>query len=250
MNIQELSNKTKDNPLIIHINPIGLIRMGVDIEDSFMNLNTFLNRIENCNGNVAIPTYSYSYTKKETFDVINTPSNLDEVTEFLRINNKTKRTIDANFSYLLFGKNFSSSHFKISDYSSFGKSSLIDEVYNKDGYLGAIGGALEYLTEIHFLERKLNISYRFNKNFYGVSIDANGNKIKNKITYYCRDLDSDYSVSFVQLKKDIRAEGLVKVWSIPEFNLNIEVIKIRKLFEFIERKLLIDCKYLWNKSNE
>jgi aminoglycoside N3'-acetyltransferase len=250
LNIQELSNKTESNPLIIHINPIGLVRMGSNNEDIFLNLNSVLNEIQDCNGNVAIPVYSYSYAKNEIFDVINTPSNLDKVSEFLRIRNKSKRTIDSNFSYLLFGKNFLSSHFRVSDYSSFGEGSLIDEVYNKDGYLGAIGGALEYLTEIHFLERKLNMPYRFNKDFYGISIDSNGNKVKNKITYYCRDLESDYSVSFVQLKKDIRAGGLVQVWDIVEFNFKIEVVKIRELFKFIEKKLLIDHKYLWKNNNE
>ena len=69
MNIQELSNKTESNPLIIHINPIGLVRMGSNNEDIFLNLNSVLNEIQDCNGNVAIPVYSYSYAKNEIFDV-------------------------------------------------------------------------------------------------------------------------------------------------------------------------------------
>jgi len=54
------------------------------------------------------------------------------------VNNKGKRTADANFSYVLFGDRFSNRHFSVSDYSSFGEDSLIDEVYNHDGYLGVL----------------------------------------------------------------------------------------------------------------
>ena len=54
----------------------------------------------------------------------------------------------------------------------------------------------------------------------------------------------------MQLKKDIRAGGLVQVWDIVEFNFKIEVVKIRELFKFIEKKLLIDHKYLWKNNNE
>ncbi|MBT7558458.1 hypothetical protein HN615_16270, partial [Candidatus Woesearchaeota archaeon] len=125
--------------------------------------------------------------------------------------------------------------------------SLIDEVYNKDGYLGAIGGALEYLTEIHYLERKLNVSYRFDKIFKGSSVNTNGKIINNQLTYFCRDLESDYSVSFVQLKEDIRREGLIKIWELKEYNLKIEVVKIQELYEFIREKLSNNPKYLWKK---
>ena len=55
LNIQELSNKIKNNPLIIHINPIGLLRMGGDNADRFLNLNLMLNKVRDYGGNIAIP---------------------------------------------------------------------------------------------------------------------------------------------------------------------------------------------------
>jgi len=232
---------------MLHINPTGLIRLGKNNKERYSNLNIILSCIQKNGGNIAVPTYSYTYTKKKIYNVKDTPSDLDGVSEFLRVNNKDKRTADANFSYLLFGNEFSNRYFSISDYSSFGENSLIDEVFKKDGYLGAIGGALEYLTEIHYLERKLNIPYRFDKIFKGSSIDVNGKLVNNQVTYYCRDLTSSYSVSFVQLKVDIRLEGLVKIWKLEEYNLKIEVVKIRELYAFIKEKLSIDPEYLWKK---
>ena len=232
---------------MLHINPVGLLRLAPVNVQRFTKLNLILNRVQDNGGNIAVPAYSYTYTKKKIYNVRGTPSDLGETSEFLRVNNKSKRTADANFSYLLFGDGFSKRHFTVSDYSSFGEGSLIGEVYNKDGYLGAVGGALEYLTEIHYLERKLNVSYRFDKIFKGSSVNTNGKIINNQLTYFCRDLESDYSVSFVQLKEDIRREGLIKIWELKEYNLKIEVVKIQELYEFIREKLSNNPKYLWKK---
>jgi aminoglycoside 3-N-acetyltransferase len=250
LTIEEMSYKLKSNPLMLHINPIGLFRLASDNPQRFSKFNLILNKVKNSGGNIAIPSYSYSYTKNEIYDMENTPSDLDSISEYMRINNATKRTADANFSYLLFGDFFSDKHYKVSNYSTFGKGSLIEDVFNNNGYLGAIGGALEYLTEIHYLERKLNVNYRFDKDFHGISIDGNGDNINNKITFFCKNLDYDYLVSFARLKKDIRMEGLVRTWNISEFNLKIEVVKIRDLYAFIKEKLLLDEKYLWEKRNE
>jgi len=243
--VKELSHHLAHTPLMLHINPIGLIRLGKSNIERYSSLNIILNNIQKYGGNIAIPAYSYTYTKKELYNVKDTPSDLDEVSEFLRLNNKLKRTADANFSYLLFGNKFSDKHLSVHDYSTFGEGSLIDEVFKKDGYLGAIGGALEYLTEIHYLERKLNVHYRFDKIFKGSSVDSSGNVVNNQMTYFCRDLDSDYSVSLIQLKKDIRLEGLVKILKLKDFNLKIEVVKIQELYLFIKEKLLINPEYLW-----
>ena len=242
---KEAANRLKCNPLIIHMNPLGLFKMGKDNPSRFLNFNKVLNKIQENGGNIAVPVYSYSYTKKEVYDLINTASALDSLSEYLRRNNAKKRTIDPNFSYLMFGDGFSSRHSQLSNYSTFGDGSLIDEVYKKGGYLGAVGGALEYLTEIHYLERKLNLSYRHDKIFKGYSIDSSGTIISSKATHFCRDLESDYMVSFVQLKKDIRLEGLTEIWELKECNLRIEVIKIQKLYNFIKEKLQYNPKYLW-----
>jgi len=246
--MKELASCLRLAPLMLHINPVGLIRLGANNIERYSNLNVILNNIQKNGGNIAVPAYSYSYTKKEIYNIRNTPSDLNEISEFLRVNNKGKRTADANFSYLMFGDGFSSKHLSVSDYSTFGEGSLIEEVYNKNGYLGAIGGVLEYLTEIHYLERKLNVSYRFDKIFKGSSVNNNGEVINNQLIYFCRDLESDYSVSFVQLKEDIRLEGLVKIWKLEEYNLKIEVIKIQKLYAFIKEKLLKNPEYLWKKK--
>ena len=245
MTLLEVSNKIKNNPLVLHINPIGLLRLDHTNQERFNKFNLILNTIQHNGGNIAIPTYSYSFTSNKVYDVRNTPSELDEVSEYIRIKNPLKRTMDANFSYLLFGNNFSDKFYKSIDYSSFGENSLIEDIFLQDGYLGAIGGVIEYLTEVHYLERKLNVDYRFDKKFSGSAIDKNNKKQKYTLTYYCRDLKSDYAVSFVQLKNDLKEEGLIETWFIDKYKLKLEVIKFKVLYNFIEAKLLNNPKYLW-----
>ena len=103
MTISTVANKTKNNPLIMHINLIGLFRLGHNNEERFNKFNIILNDIQNSGGNIAIPTYSYSYAQNKLYDMKNTPSKLGVVSEYLRKKNVLKRTIDPNFSYLLFG---------------------------------------------------------------------------------------------------------------------------------------------------
>jgi len=247
MNSSEIAEKTKKNALFMHINPIGLIRMGSNNEERLNNFNIFLNDIQTAGGNIAIPSYSYSYTKSEIYNIKHSPCTLDEVSEYLRQQNLMKRTSDPNFSYLLFGDNFSSHHFEFGDSSSFGSHSLIEEVFLKDGYIGAIGGAIEYLTEIHLIEKKLKVNYRFDKFFYGESIDFYGKKLSNKSIYYCRDLKKNYSASFIQLKNDLKKSGLVEEWLLDNNRLKIEVIKFSTVYNFIKEKILENPKYLWSK---
>ena len=76
---------------MLHISPLGLLRPAPDNIQRFTKLNSILNCIQDSGGNIAIPAYSYSYTKNETYDIRSTPSTLDETHEFLRKNNINKR---------------------------------------------------------------------------------------------------------------------------------------------------------------
>ncbi|WP_028301815.1 AAC(3) family N-acetyltransferase [Oceanospirillum beijerinckii] len=247
MNILEFSSMFKDKPVALHINPVGLLRVGRTNDVRFSRFNDLLCQVESLGGNIAIPVYSYSYAKRETYTIDDTPSDLDVVSEFLRVQNKPRRTSDGNFSYLLFGKNFSKRHFEINtDYASFGSGSLIEEIYEKNGYLGAIGGVIEYFTEIHYIEWLLNIDYRFDKNFTGQTVDLNGRRTETNLIYFCRDLSADYSVSFVRLKQDIKKAGLVKKIKLENPKLSIEIVSFKELHHFVEKKLQEDKKYLWS----
>ena len=118
-------------------------------------------------------------------------------------------------------------------------------MFLQDGYLGVIGGALEYLTEIHFIEKKLGVDYRFDKKFKGVTISNSGKKKHSTTTFFCRDLGLNYVPTFMQLNHDLIEEKLVEEWIIDEHNLKIKVIRFRVIYDFIREKIINNPKYLW-----
>ena len=144
-----VAEKTLNQPMAIHINPIGLYGLGRNNEERLLVFNELLLCIENRGGNILIPTYSYSYTSGEIYDFLHTPSKVDVVSEYLRINNCFKRTYDPMFSYLQFGCFFDARHYVVRDHNSFGQGSLLDELFEADGYIASLGDVLRYWTEIH-----------------------------------------------------------------------------------------------------
>ena len=156
ISIKEFAQLTSKSPMVMHLNPAGLIRLGQNNEIRFKEFRKFLLSIEDLGGNILIPTFSYSFVKEESiFDMYKTPSSLDNISENLRKLNPDKRSCDPMFSYLMYGKFFDKRHKNVHDYNTFGDRSLIDDIFRSDGYLCAIGGVLEYFTEIHYIENLL-----------------------------------------------------------------------------------------------
>ena len=198
ISIEEFADLTSKSPMALHLNPSGLIRLGNCNENRFERFRQFLFSIESLGGNILIPTFSYSFVKEESvFDMKKTPSILENISENLRKLNPEKRTCDPMFSYLMYGKFFDERHKKVHDYNTFGEGGLIDDLFKSNGYLSSVGGVLEHLTELHYIENILGVNYRQNKKFYGNTIDINGLKHKQISTFYCRDLSSDYISSFL-----------------------------------------------------
>ena len=57
------------------------------------------------NGKVIMPAFSYSFCKKEKFDIETSKSTVGVLTEFFRKQNDVERTIHPIFSSSIWGKN-------------------------------------------------------------------------------------------------------------------------------------------------
>lgn len=198
-------------------------------------------------GNILVPVYSYSYTKKEDYSIKDTPSDLGKASDFLRINNYERRTSDALFSYLSFSGWTDPSYFYPNNYESFGTDSLIAKVFEADGYLMSVGGKLHQCTEIHYLEKLLNVSYRMNKDFAGKITTLSNESIPQVITYFCRDMDfaEKYSatVSFERLFREMDQAGLIEKTNIKG-ELEIEFVRYQQVFTYLKGKLKDNVFYL------
>ena len=249
LNVDEFAKMTSNAPMVIHINPSGLIRLGSNNERRFGSFRKFINSVENLGGNILIPTFSYSFVGEESvFDVYNTPSNLENISENLRKLNPEKRSFDPMFSYLMYGNFFHKRHKEVHDVDTFGRGSLIDDIFKVNGYLCAIGGVLEHLTELHYIENILGVSYRNNKKFFGKIIDLQGLLHNQTCTFFCRDLDSDYTSSFLKFKRDIRAsKKLINIY-VEGYKMRLEAIRFKGCYEFLKSAISKNSTYCWSKK--
>lgn len=249
LSIDEFSQLTSKSPIAIHLNPSGLIRLGKNNSDRLESFRKFILSVESFGGNIIIPTFSYSFLKGESiFDIYNTPSNLEYISENLRKLDPEKRSCDPIFSYLIYGNFFDNRHKEVHDYDSFGKGGLIDDLFQSNGYLCAIGGVLEHLTELHYIENLLGVNYRFNKKFYGHTIDSKGLVKKQTCNFFCRKLNSDYISSFIKFKKDIRnTDSLINIY-VEGYKMRLEVIKFKDCYDFLKIRIANNLKYCWGKK--
>ena len=133
------------------------------------------------------------------------------VTEYVRKKNPLKRTADGMFSYLLFNNDPNSRYFDMKDYEIFGNDSLIGELFNSNGYICCIGNVFHNApTEVHFLERLLNVPYRFDKIMSGEFIDKQGNFAKQNLLFYCRNLDYKMFSDMTRLETVLRKNNYIE----------------------------------------
>lgn len=261
MNIVEKTAKilyenTKNKPLIIHIDSIGFLNfgkhIGTTIEIIINNkLELFaqsLVKAEEMGANILIPTFSYTITSDKIYDVLNTPSEVGLATEFLRKKFPYKRSYDPIFSYLVFSKNeLLNEDFKIKDFNTFGENSLLETVYKLDGSIGSIGDVLWRTTEAHYLEKKLNVSYRYDKEFSGKIIGNQAEEGFIKSIFYCRNLNINREANFKPIINDMRKNNLIKKLEIDNFY--IETISFQKLFYEMQKKYKTNKLYFTKEEN-
>ncbi|MDQ3019275.1 MAG: AAC(3) family N-acetyltransferase [Bacteroidota bacterium] len=238
-----IAEKTKHNSAAFHIDLIGLIRLGKSNEERLEEFCDILRGAEMKGGSFCIPAYSLSYTKNEDYNIKKTPSEVGLVAEYIRKKFSDKRTVDALFSYITFGNKISDKHFEVQDYESFGKNSLIEELFETDGYICSIGGVFRNCTEIHFIEKLLDVKYRSDKIFKGSIIDYDDKIHNQQTTYFCKTFDHNLWYDFKNLEQDLKRDGLMEIFKVDGLQFFVEGIKFSILYEYIERKIKNDYQY-------
>ncbi len=139
-------------------------------------------------GLLIVPTFTYSFCKGEIFDVENSSSNMGIFPETLRKMDGSLRTFDPIFSVCLhgnIGKIFPSGNYIIST-ECFGEGSIWDLMLKANAKICNFG-LDSASTFIHYVEKRLEVPYRYDKTFWGYSI-FNKVKILHSVIYFVRDL--------------------------------------------------------------
>lgn len=118
-------------------------------------------------GTLVVPTFTYSYPRGEEYSAFGTPSKMGMFAEYVRNKPSARRSVDPCYSVAACGPyswdiTRCTNNNSFDDWSSFGTLlELGGKVLNMNFDAGS--------TFIHYVERKLGVPYRFDKEFCGVT---------------------------------------------------------------------------------
>lgn len=197
-------------------------------------------------GTLIVPTFTYSFCNDEVFNKDETPSICGFFSEMVRQDHESVRSDDANFSVAAIGKNAEYFTKEAPEYS-FGKNSIWDRFLDKNGKFCNFNfdsGS----TFIHYVEKMLKVSYRYDKGFPGTTLKA-FNRREEKIFYhFVYDLEKpNNGPDFSKFDKKAKEFSITKVANVGKGQ--IVLISARDTFNLVKEELDVDPAFLI-KGNE
>lgn len=187
-------------------------------------------------GTWIVPTFSYSFCKGNNFDLNNTPGTCGILSEELRKDPESVRSEDANFSVSAIGEKAIELTSKVSSYS-FGPDSFFDRFYQQKGKILNINfdsGS----TFVHYVERELNVPYRFDKGFEGLFINKSISEGR-EYFHFCYDLNKpDNIADFTKIDKIAKSENIIQTSSLGRGSLLS--FKTTDMFKLIKKQIKIN----------
>lgn len=143
-------------------------------------------------GTIVVPTFTYSFPRKQVFDPLKSSSAMGMFAEWVRCHPGSVRSEDPCYSVTAIGSNAADLVGNVPP-NSFGDHSFFDRFYQAGGKvlnMNFDAGS----TLIHYIERKLDVPYRFDKTFEGVIV-SNGRPLPASSTIWVRYM-SDNALEF------------------------------------------------------
>jgi len=203
------------------------------IEGFFGELKSYLS-----NGTILVPSFTYSATKGETFDVSNTPSEVGLFSEKFRLLDGVQRSQHPIFSVCALG-NYSDYFTSAIVDECFGEGTFFDRLYNQNVKIITLGCALERITFVHFVEQRFNIPYRYLKKFSAQVMDSEIQK-KFDVSYFVRDFKIDAQLNLSSLECEALREKKIIIKPFGRFK--AKIISSKDFFQ-VASQLLMEDQY-------
>ena len=192
------------------------------------SLDQFINTIIKSvgkNGTILIPTYNWDFCNNIKFDYQNTKSRCGALSNFCLKRRDFKRTRHPIYSMVVYGK-FKDHLFNLDNKSSWGENSPFNFIYKKKAKNLFIG--IDYkkaFTMDHYFEQKINVNYRFHKNFSAKYINPEGKISKKTYSMFVRNKKlCDTTILDSKLDKILsKKRGIQKI---KNQNINYSLINI------------------------
>ena len=149
---------------------------------------TLLQTVGN-NGGIIIPTFTYSHCHNEVYDVVKTGSTIGAFTNFFIENYPCYRNLEPNFSMAALGGDAEKIINRDTDFV-FGKQGIYQKIEDANVKFLLVGiGWDQGLSYSMHVEHTFGVDYRYDKEFFGTTIDHEGKEIQQRSVHYVRDLD-------------------------------------------------------------
>jgi aminoglycoside 3-N-acetyltransferase len=160
-------------------------------------------------GTLVMPTFSYSFTKGEAFDICNTPSAVGMVTERFRTQPGVRRTADPIFSFASRGPCAQELR-AIPVKECFGAESVFAALHRLNADIIDLGCSMtQGGTFVHYIETAHGVDYRYEKAFSG-NIVSPGQTSECSVVYNVRDLARRSDADLRRLQKRLADEGKLR----------------------------------------
>lgn len=161
--------------------------------------------------NVIVPTFTYSFCNGEEYDVKGSKTSMGAFNEYIRKMDGRYRTLDPLLSLSVpadwrdYFKKYDGTH-------SLGEGGGLDAVHHMDGikflFLGA--DMADCFTYVHYVEKILDVPYRFDMPFNGIVIDEEGNREERKQFIHTQCYGVKLPERYSYFENELAANGILK----------------------------------------
>lgn len=138
---------------------------------------------------LVFPTFTFSFPNGEVYDIVNSKTKMGMINEYARKLPNAVRTEDPLMSFCVIGENLELT--QITGNRSLGPGSFFDNLHKTDNVNILFFGVNleECYTYQHYVEERLRVPYRYDKEFCGKVIDAKNCERQEKYILYVKYRD-------------------------------------------------------------
>lgn len=189
---------------IVFGKPVGVFRRREylnELYDAILSLNV---------KNIIVPTFTYSFCNHEIYDVNNSKTSMGALSEYIRKQEGRYRTIDPLLSMSV-PDNLKDKFENISGHS-LGEGSGFDIVHHLPDVKFLFFGARqdESFTYIHYVEKMLDVPYRYDQSFNGVIVDYDNNRIEKTQTIHTHCYGVKIPKRYDYFENELIEKGIAK----------------------------------------
>lgn len=202
------------------------------------------------NATICMPTFTFSFTKRNAWCYWKSKSETGALTDFYRRSSGVDRSIHPIHSIAVKGLH-KSNYTNCNNLSSFGPNNPFEKLIENDAIniglgVGLVGGA----TFLHYAEEASEVPYRFMKNLFGIVLDRRGTVVDAPFKMFARKTDKTgaYENDWRQLSADLKEKNMIKSGRLGYGE--IMFMKTADCHDFLMNKLRKNPYYIAIKREE